>query len=117
MRGLETGCRAQDEVMKLEGVCEKLGSARPGPRSLLVHHFILPTSIRVQVVLGPLDGKKRCLEEFLVRILLAGVLLYKFLFKELLADPLVTSFQMLRDEPRMIHKRCTLGERKWKWVT
>lgn len=116
MRGLETGCQAQDEVMKREEMsCEKLNNARTELRSLLEHHINLLASARV--VLGPLDGEERRLEEFLMRVLLTSVLLYKVIFQELLADPLVTSFQMFRNEPRMVDKRFVLGERKWKQVT
>lgn len=115
MRGLETGCQAQDKEVKLEMSCEKLNNARTELRSLLEHHFILFASTRV--VLGPLDGEERRFEEFLVRVLLAGILLYKVVFQELLADPLVTSFQMFRNEPRVIHKCCILGVRKRKRVT
>ena len=101
--------------MKLEMSCEKLNNVRTELRLLLEHHVNLLASTRV--VLGPLDGEERRLEEFLVRILLTSVLLYKVVFKELLADPLVTSFQMFRDEPRMVDKRFVLSDRKWKQVT
>lgn len=57
---------------------------------LLEHHFILFAPTRV--VLGPLDGEERRLEELLVRILLTSILLYKIVLEELLADPLVTHF-------------------------
>ena len=116
MQELETECQAQDRVKKPEEMHrEKLGNARTERRLLLGHHVILLASGRV--VLGPFDGEQRCLEEFLVRVLLASVLLYKVVFQELLANPLVTSFQMFRDEPRVVHKRFILGVRKWKRVT
>jgi hypothetical protein len=115
MRGLETGCQAQDEVMELEESYEKLNNARTELRLLLEHHFILLASSRV--VLGPFDGEERRFKEFLVRVLLASVLLYKVVFKELLADPLVTSFQMFCNEPRVVHKRSVLSDRKRKRVT
>lgn len=52
-----------------------------------------------------------------MRILLTGILLYKVVFKKLLADPLVASFKVFRNEPRMVDKRSVLSIRKWKQVT
>ena len=90
-------------------------NARAELRLLVEHHIILFVSTRV--VLGPLDGEERCFEELLVRILLTSILLDKVVLEELLTDPLMTSFQMFRNEPRMVHKRSVLGDRKWKRVT
>jgi hypothetical protein len=60
------------------------------------------------VVPGPLDGEERRLEELLVGVLLANVLLRKVVLEELLANPLMASFKVLGDEPRLVNERLVL---------